>query len=291
MLPSPTPKIRSRQIIESDIHAVVTLLAKGFPVHSHQFWLRVFESLAKHSTPVGLPKYGHLLECNDVPVGVILQIFSTIPAATTSTTRCNISSWYVEPAFRTYAAALVSQALKPKNVTYLNITAAPHTRATVQAQGFSRYSSGVFVAIPALSSRSNATPATVVAGHICPEVHFESFERDLLLDHGAYGCMTLWCVTCDRAFPFVFRPRVIRGFMACTHLIYCRDIEDFIRFARPIGMFLAMRGKPLVIVDSNAAVPGLVGKYLDGRMPKYFMGPDRPRLGDLAYTEAAMFGV
>src|SRR5438034_4743440 len=103
MLLSPTPKIRSRQIIEADIPAVVMLLAKGFPVHSRQFWLRVFERLAKHSTPVGLPKYGHLLECNDVPVGVILQISSTIPTATTSTTRCNISSWYVETPFRGYA--------------------------------------------------------------------------------------------------------------------------------------------------------------------------------------------
>jgi hypothetical protein len=25
--------------------------------------------------------------------------------------------------------------------------------------------------------------------------------------------------------------------------------------------------------------------------PKYFKGPEKPRLGDLAYTEAAMFGM
>ena len=34
----------------------------------------------------------------------------------------------------------------------------------------------------------------------------------------------------------------------------------------------------------------LVGKYLDAR-PKYFKGPHRPRLGDLAYSELAMFPV
>jgi hypothetical protein len=48
---------------------------------------------------------------------------------------------------------------------------------------------------------------------------------------------------------------------------------------------------PLIIVDSNGALPGVTGKFLEGRMPKYFKGPDRPRLGDLAYTEAALFGV
>jgi len=26
-------------------------------------------------------------------------------------------------------------------------------------------------------------------------------------------------------------------------------------------------------------------------MPRFFRGPNRPRLGDLAYTEVAMFGV
>jgi hypothetical protein len=28
-----------------------------------------------------------------------------------------------------------------------------------------------------------------------------------------------------------------------------------------------------------------------GQMPKYFKGPRRPRLGDLAYTEHAVLGV
>jgi hypothetical protein len=46
-----------------------------------------------------------------------------------------------------------------------------------------------------------------------------------------------------------------------------------------------------MIIDSNGPIRGLYGKYLDGRMPRFFKGPNRPRLGDLAYTETAMFGV
>ena len=33
------------------------------------------------------------------------------------------------------------------------------------------------------------------------------------------------------------------------------------------------------------------GRYFDGIRPKYFKGPNPPRVGDLAYTEASMFGV
>ncbi len=291
MSSSPTPRIRSRQIAESDLDAVATLLATGFPHHNRQFWLRVFAGLRNHSTPAGYPKYGYLLECGGAPVGVILLIFSKVRSGADFTTRCNVSSWYVEPAFRSYASALVSQALKVKNVTYLNISAAPHTRTIVEAQGYSRYSNGLFIAAPVLNSLFNVTRAKIFPAQTCPDAHYDSVEQDLLLDHAACGCISLWCVTSERAYPFVFRPRVIKGLFACTQLIYCSDIENFIRFARPIGMFLTMRGRPLVIIDSNGAIPGLVGKYLNGRMPKYFKGPDRPRLGDLAYTEAALFGV
>jgi len=52
-----------------------------------------------------------------------------------------------------------------------------------------------------------------------------------------------------------------------------------------------LRGRPLLLIDANGQIPGLVGKYFDQTMPRYFRGPTRPRLGDLAYTEIAMFGV
>src|SRR5262249_49851818 len=77
-----------------------------------------------------------------------LLIFATTPGG--DTLRANVSSWYVEPAFRGYAPLLVSQALKLKQVTYLNISAARHTWPILEAQGYRRYSNGVFVAMPAL---------------------------------------------------------------------------------------------------------------------------------------------
>jgi hypothetical protein len=45
---------------------------------------------------------------------------------------------------------------------------------------------------------------------------------------------------------------------------------------------------PLVLIDANGPIPGLIGRFFDGKMP---MGPDHPRLGDLAHTEAALFGI
>ena len=186
---------------------------------------------------------------------------------------------------------LVSQAIKYQNVTYVNISPAMHTRPLVEAQGFSRYSNGQFVSVPALNMTCADSDAQVIGVDAAADVHFDSFELDLLTIHKVHGCLSLWCKTSTGAYPFAFLPRLAKGVMPCMQLIYCRDIQGFVRFARPIGRYLTARGRPLVIIDSNGPIPGLVGKYFSNKAPKYFKGPERPRFGDLAYTEAVMFGL
>jgi hypothetical protein len=291
---SAPPKIRCRRIEEADADRVVALFTRGFGARrTRLFWERVIARLATRAAAADAPGYGYLLESEGAAVGAILQIFSTLRAGADqkATTRCNVSSWYVDPAFRSYAPLLVSQALKLKGVTYLNISSIPHTRPIVEAQGYLRFSNGVFLALPCLSRAPAGLQARVIAADAQPQAPFEAHERDLLRDHADYGCMSLWCETPERAYPFVFRERRIKGLISCAQLIYCRDVADFVRFARPLGRYLAWRGRPLVILDANGPVPDLIGKYFDQTMPKYFKGPAPPRLGDLAYTETAMFGM
>jgi len=287
----PVTGLRCRQIDKADIGAVASLLARGFPTHDRHFWLGAFAQLTRHESPPDLPKYGYLLESNGAVVGAILLICSTMPAGGAVATRCNLSSWYVDPPFRAYAPMLVSQALRHKNVTYVNVSSAPHTRPIIEAQGFSRYADGIFIAVPMFQGLFRGPKTTVFEAAGQPEVEFDRFDHEILSQHAAHGCISLWCATSERAYPFVFRPRMVRGCIPCAQLIYCRDIGDFVRLAGPIGRVLARRGRPFVIVDANAPIPGLFGWFSRGNMPKYFKGPQRPRLGDLAYTEHAVLGV
>ncbi len=283
------PNIRCRQIEESDVPAVADLLMRGFPHRGSEFWRHALDQLTRRAPPEGLPKYGYLLESAGAPVGVILLICAAMPAHGTFSPRCNLSSWYVEPAFRAYAPMLVSQALRHKEVTYTNVSAAPHTWPIIEAQGFSRYSDGIFIALPALTL--GGVQAEVFDAGRQPASSFDPFERETLAQHAAHGCISMWCATPERAYPFVFRPRLVKGFMPCAQLIYCRDIADFGRFAGAIGRYLMRHGRPVVIVDADATIPGLIGVFRRGSKPKYFKGPQRPRLGDLAYTEYAILGV
>jgi hypothetical protein len=282
------PKIRCRQIADGDLDALADLLKRGFGARrTHAFWRHVLAGLKARAVPAGMPRYGYLLENAGVPVGAILLIFAATPGG--EAPRANVSSWYVEPAFRSYAPLLVAQALKLKPVTYLNVSAVPHTWPILEAQGYQRYSNGVFVALPAVQ-RSRSDVRLLAADHE-PDAPHEPFERDLLVEHASYGCISLWGVTRERAYPFVFRPRIVKNVAPCAQLVYCRDVADVARFAGPIGRFLARRGRPFVVIDANGPIEGLVGRYFDGTMPKFFRGPARPRLGDLAYTETALFGM
>jgi len=289
--PSGSLAVQCRLITPADIGAVADLLKKGFgSQRSHRFWLRMLERLGKYAAPAGMPKYGYLLEHAGRPVGVLLLISSIVNTGSARSIRCNGSGWFVEPEFRPYGSLLASRAMHRKAVTYVNISPAPHTWPILEAQGYRRYANGLFMSVPWLSA---APPGSVevVAADAKFGVSVDCFEQDLLTAHADFGCISVWCLTEAGAYPFVFVRRLVRRLVPCFQLVYCRDIADFVRFARPLGRHLALRGRPLVLMDANGPVPGMVGRYFDAVRPKYFKGPNPPRLGDLSYTEASLFGV
>ncbi len=289
-LPSSRQRVLCRKIRTTDAEGVINLLSRGFRKDTtRHFWVSAFRRLSEHPTPSGLPQYGYLLESGGVPVGVILLIFTSVADGNAPRIRCNVSSWYVDPEYRAFAAMLISCALKHKPATYFNVSPAPNTLAILQAQGYKQFSRGRVVAVPALSPRARGYRVETVTPQILPGDELTPFERSLLRTHAEYGCLSLICHAGHDCHPFVFALGRKRGLL-CAYLIYCRSIENFVRFAGTLGRFLAWRGIPLVILDANAPIPGLIGVYSDGH-PKYFNGPDQPRPGDLSYSELAMFGV
>ena len=201
------PAIRCRQIGEADIAAVAALLgARLSEPHAAVLVATRWRGWRGAQPPPGLPKYGYLLESDGVPVGAHpVDLLDHARGRRRLATRCNLSSWYVEPAFRAYATLLVSQALRHKDVTYINVSAAPHTWPIIEAQGFSRYCDGVFVAVPMLNDLFGGAGVRVFDAGEHPDGGASMpFEQDILLQHAEHGCISLWCETPERAYPFVF---------------------------------------------------------------------------------------
>jgi len=289
--------VRCREIDESDVAAVIALLARGFPAAGRVHWVRALTGLANRPVPAGLPRFGYVLDDGGTLVGAILTVFSAINAGdSVPTVRCSLAGWFVEPAFRGYAVRLHLAALRRRDVTYVSTTAAPHVRPTIEAMGFRRYTGGQFIAAPVFGRTEPGV--RVDALHVGDPLD-EALAPDhaLIADHLAYGCGVLVCTAADGLHPFIFRKYRRRGgsiALPLVRLVYCRDLADLTRFAGALGVHLLKRGVLGITLDADRPIDGLPGVFVSrglfAESPNYFKGPTPPRPGDLAHTELAVFG-
>jgi hypothetical protein len=284
---APAPALRCRPIAAEDLDTVAALLAEGFPDRAPAYWTRALEVLRTREAPAAYPRFGLLLEAEGACVGVLLQIYSSLREGGAEVVRCNLSSWYVQPAFRGYAALLVSRALRHKEVVYLNVSPAEHTWPILQAQGYRRYSEGQVAALALLSPRGLGAR---VRRYRPGEEGWPAGTAALLDAHADLGLIVLVCGRGPGRAAFGFLPRRVKGVgRTVAQLAWCEDTDSFMRFAGPLGRWLLLRGLPLVLLDARGPAKGLVGRFFKDRAPKYFRGAQAPRLNDLAYTEAVLF--
>jgi hypothetical protein len=278
---------RARQIRDTDLDCLVNFFVRGLG-HNEAYFARVLCELKNRDPPDGYPKFGYVLECDGAIVGAVLQIFSQMPPGSAVPVRCHVTSWHVEPRFRPLATLFFRKALTFPNVTYINVSAPPRTRPIIHMQGFETYSRGQFYSIPLLSGivpRSGGVQ--ILPGDRIPDAAVEPGDCELLYDHARLGCIALWCITQERAYPFVFHARHFRESVPGVQLIYCRDVGDVARFAGALGLYLATRCIFLVRIDANGPISGLAGVFRPGTEPRHCKGP-APRLGDLAYTQMVL---
>jgi hypothetical protein len=280
-------RVRRRPIAETDLAGVTDLLARGFPQRSRRYWERGLRRMGERPAIDGCPRYGLLLESEAGPVGAALTLFGMGESG--QNIRCNLSSWTVDPAYRMQAPLLVASLLKRPDVTFINISPAPHTWPTITAQGFRPYAEGQVIVATA--------PAPVPPGVRVlsePRTWRDLPEATLLDDHRRYGCTILVAETPDGRRPFVFLPMRARSGrlpLPLMQLIYCRDVADLPSCAGAIGRWFLRRGRIGLVVESGVPMP--IGAPVLRRLPrsaKFFRGPHPPRLGDLSYTERVIFG-
>lgn len=282
--------VACREIGLSDLDRVVDLLWTGFGrQRDRSFWRQSVERLAGRAPPAGYPRFGYVLESQGRFVGVLLVIASEIDQAGHSSIRCNVSSWYVAAEFRPYAPMLANPVLRRREATYVNVSAEKQTWPVLEAQGCIAFARGCAVALPWLAPTRNRAKVTIAAADLQPGAGLSAADVKLLRDHAGWGCLSLVCEAAMGSLPFVFRRHLWHGVIPVADLIYCRNLDALAEFAGPVGRFLARQGLVLTRAHVNAPLPGMPSYYRD-RHRKYFKGPHPPPLGDVAYTERAIFG-
>jgi hypothetical protein len=271
-------RVRCRQIAESDLSELTDLLARGFPRSTRVYWSKGFERLKKLPQIEPMPRFGYVLETERGLVGALLTITSRRPDGRIV---ANVSSWYVEPNWRSHSTVLVSAATKHKHVTYINTSPAPHTWRTLTAQGYYPYNFGRSAVFALLG---------LGGGRVHTEIPQGLPEHTMLLDHRSWGCVSLVCEKDGELFPFIFKPRRLdQPPVRVMDLLYCRSTADFARCGAALGRHALLRhGAVAFLIDGK--ISGLVSHYVEGKEPRYYKGEGPPPLNDLAYTESTILG-
>ncbi len=291
MLNSTRTRAKCRQIAQEDLDTIANLLVKGFPGSHKSHWVNALNRLQSHSTPEGFPRFGYMIESEGAAVGVLLLICTAVRDGAPASVRCNFSSWYVDPEFRNFAPLLVSRAMKHQPATYFNVSPSPHTWPIIEALGFSRFCTGTFVAVPALAAKFGAARILEFDGSPRFTEQLGHDDLRLLRDHRNYGCITLVCETAAGSHPLILRRRNIKGRMLpAVQLIHGPAEEILAQVAGALGRYLLWRGIPLLLIGATGHFP-LPGRYFHEKWPMYYQGNNRPWSGDMAYTEAALFGI
>lgn len=289
------PKTRCRTIEEDDLDAVIALLRAGFADRSEAYWRR---GLARHRAqplPDGVPRYGYLVERDGEAVGVLLALYRVVEDEAGPSLRCNLSSWYVKPEFRSLGTLLDGFAMRDRTVTYVNVSPAPQTWAMHKARGFKTICAGQMLTLPILGRhRGRARPVSPETLALLPDE-----EARLVADHVSYGCLGLVWSDGDKAGALLFQRRAIKvlpgrlGWLRFPglQLVYHSPGLDLASCLGAVGRALLLRrAMPWFVLDALERRADLPGRYFPGRAPKFARGPNPPMAGDLSYTEIVLFG-
>ncbi|HYA75001.1 MAG TPA: hypothetical protein VEF36_17790, partial [Roseiarcus sp.] len=174
------PEVLCRPIDDEDFDAVVACLQRGFPDRPRRYWEHALEAMARRPAINDYPRYGNALFVDGNLVGVLLQIFSRRDGANGGAIRCNISSWCVDKEYRRYSLMLHMKSVERKEVTYVNISPATHTRKTIEAFGFRRFAEGQMFLAPILSAPQRKVVVVAFAAHGPEAALLSPNEREIL---------------------------------------------------------------------------------------------------------------
>ncbi len=280
--------VKIRQIEAQDKGAVIEVLLEGFPRRDQSYWLNSFAYLQSQIVPDGQPRFGWVMEQAGVIVGVILNIWRPPEYSIGGQLVANLSSWYVKPEFRSFAAMLLAKSSRDPKVIYLNVSPADHTVPICEALGFKLYSKGQVLALPSFAKSKESARVFQFGAEMADLL--PSAER-LLEVHAATGCMSLVGEVGGVHIPLVFVRRRVRSIIPTIQLIYIEKTDYLPRLFSAIGKFFIRQGRPILLCDFDRKFENVPSRYYPDRGSRYYKGTVAPTIGDLSFTEIAAFGI
>ena len=285
MTSSKASSVAIREITDDDLEAVRKLLVEGFPLRSEHYWRKGLANLGSLPRVEGFPRYGYLVDADDAPQGLLLTITSDRRA---EGVRTHFSSWYVRERYRHSALLLFRHALELRNTTFINPSPADHILPILKTFGFEPYTGGLVMLDLRIAMRRRSSRGAVQRLGISDLADLSEPDGQIAEDHLRMGCHVLSLETGGRAGLLIHRRKWIRRSLPSSQVIFA-DPELMLELATPVMRALASHGSLLALCDVGQAREPEIGR-LFRRGIRYFKGAEAPAVGDLSYSELAIFG-
>jgi hypothetical protein len=273
-----------REITEDDLDAIRKLLVEGFP-QSGSYWRKGLANLGSLPPVEGFPRYGYLVDADQEPQGVLLTITSDRGA---DGVRTHLSSWYVREGYRHFALLLLRHTLELQNTTFVNPSPADHVVRVLEVFGFEPYTAGMAVLDLRNTMRRRPSRGVVQRVRASDLADLSESERRIAEDHLRMGCGVLRLETDERTGLLIHRRKWIKRSLPCSQVIHT-DPFLLLQLAGPVMRALASYGSLLALFDVGADDEPAIERVFR-RGVRYFKGAKAPAVGDLTYSELAVFG-
>jgi hypothetical protein len=274
-----------REITDDDLQAVHELLVEGFSLRSEDYWTKGLANLGSLPRVDGFPRYGYVVDADDGPQGLLLTITSDRGG---QGARTHFSSWYVREPYRQFALSLFRHALELKSTTFINPSPADHILPILKAFDFEPYTTGMLMIDLRTAVRGRSSRGAVQRLGSGDFAELPEPERRIAEDHLRMGCDVLRLETDARDGLLIHRRKWIRRVLPCSQVILA-DPELMIDLAGPVMRAFASRGSLLSLCDVGQTTRPAVGRVFPHGI-RYFKGAAPPPVGDLSYSELAVFG-
>jgi hypothetical protein len=233
----------------------------------------------------GFPRYGYVVDADSAPQGLLLTITSDrgVHGA-----RTHFSSWYVREGYRQFALLLFRHALELENTTFINPSPSERVVPILKRFGFEPYTAGTLMLDLRTAMRGRASRGAVQRLGLGDLADLSERDRQIAEDHLRMGCDVLGLETDVRTDLLIHRRKWIKRLLPCSQVILA-DPGLIIELAGSVMRALARRGSLLALCDFDQTAKPASGRVFP-RGIRYFKGPAPPPVGDLSYSELAVFG-
>lgn len=244
-----------RPVTRDDFQAICQFLNMGFQDNSIP-WSRLFE----YDWIEDRPDHGFLLTIDERIIGFLGTVYSRPDAGGRGVTwLCNLSSWFVEHAYRGWGSYLLWAATRRTDTIYTSITPGRETQSMLKTLRYRTLDKERHF-LPLLN------PRTIRRGRLATEFDLERIrleladnDRKILDDHASYDLLHV-LIKDDRGSAYLILKRRLlflrrKRRIPSSELLYCNNTELLARNFERIKLTALWRQKSLIFVAHEGFVP------------------------------------